>query len=535
MRRETLFTLAAGAAVVLCCILAVLQYRWTGELARADHTRLQSALQSSLTLLSREFNGIVSGSVASLQPAPPEIEALGRERAYADRYLRWVGSAAHPEVIGRLGLAIRVADSALPLKIFDRQEQAFIPQPWPPSWLSLQGQLLARVKSQPTPPPRDPNLIEIPRFGDARAGGREQEWLIIEPDIQYMKSVLLPELLRRYLGGIGSGSYDVRVAVKDNPEQLILAQGDLSDFEAEAAVDLFTGRSFGRGGDARWHMQVRSRGDSLARLVQQNRARNLAVSGIVLLLLLFSLGLILTLSRRAQRLAEMQMEFVAGVSHELRTPLTVIRTAAFNLKGRVARNPASVERYGELIEGESARLETMVEQVLQFAAAGSGRLVRSKGPVQVKNVVEEALHAMRSVVEDANATVEPAVDPQLPVVRGDGLALRHAVQNLIENAVKYGLNGQRWIGISAEASEDGRAVRIHVRDRGPGIPKNEQAQIFDAFYRGKRATADQIRGTGLGLNLVKKIAEAHGGRVLLHSAEGQGAQFTIELPAGKAS
>ncbi|MGH9629980.1 MAG: sensor histidine kinase [Bryobacteraceae bacterium] len=115
------------------------------------------------------------------------------------------------------------------------------------------------------------------------------------------------------------------------------------------------------------------------------------------------------------------------------------------------------------------------------------------------------------------------------------MALRHAVQNLIENTVKYGLNGPRWIGVTAEASADRRVVRIHVRDRGPGISSEERRHIFDAFYRGRQAIAEQIRGTGLGLNLVKSDRGGSRGRASVSSAEGQGAQFTIELPVKRSA
>jgi len=103
----------------------------------------------------------------------------------------------------------------------------------------------------------------------------------------------------------------------------------------------------------------------------------------------------------------------------------------------------------------------------------------------------------------------------------------------VDNALKYGTEGSNWIGIFAAAADgpDGPAVEIRVADRGPGIPEDEQEHIFDPFFRGRRAIQDQVHGTGLGLNLVKKIVEAHGGKIVVRSQPMQGTEFVIRIPA----
>src|SRR5688572_29507969 len=109
--------------------------------------------------------------------------------------------------------------------------------------------------------------------------------------------------------------------------------------------------------------------------------------------MLAALFALVRFSRQAQKLAELQMNFVAGVSHELRTPLTVIRTAAFNLKGRVADNPAQVERYGNLIQEESEKLTSLVEQVLRFASTQSGRVIWKRQPVGIESLIDAGLRS----------------------------------------------------------------------------------------------------------------------------------------------
>src|SRR3712207_435207 len=103
MRRQGLLTAAAAAAVVLCCVLAILQYRWTGELARADYQRLREALQTALNLLSRDFNATIAESGGNLRPAAPEIEELGRDEAYAQRYRSWRSATSFPDLFRRIG------------------------------------------------------------------------------------------------------------------------------------------------------------------------------------------------------------------------------------------------------------------------------------------------------------------------------------------------------------------------------------------------------------------------------------------------
>jgi len=278
---------------------------------------------------------------------------------------------------------------------------------------------------------------------------------------------------------------------------------------------------------------LRFNAGSLATVVAQARHRNLAISGAVLLLMLGTGAGLVRFSQQAQRLAEMQMEFVTGVSHELRTPLTVIRTAAFNLRGKLANNPSQVERYGALIQQESEKLAAIVEQVLQFARAKAGRAIQDRKPVSVEGLIEDTLQSSRGVLEEAVCEVEKKIEPGLPLILADSMALRHALQNLIGNAVKYGMGGVRWIGIFARAVSisEGLKVEIRVADHGPGIPADERAHVFDAFFRGRRAVLDQKHGTGLGLNLVKKIVEAHGGAVEVESDPGSGTTFVVSIPA----
>jgi signal transduction histidine kinase len=269
---------------------------------------------------------------------------------------------------------------------------------------------------------------------------------------------------------------------------------------------------------------------SLEAAVASVRRRNLGISFGVLLMLSISVALLAQASRRAQRLARQQMEFVAGVSHELRTPIAVIRSAAENLSHGVVGGSDRVKQYGRVMEGEARRLGEMVESVLQYAGVESGRGLGPQALLAPADLIDQAIESAR-VSADSAAEVERAIPVDLPAVVGDQAALTSAVQNLIVNAFKYG--DAQWVGVRAAQVSRGRRteVQITVEDRGPGIPADELPHIFEPFYRGAQAVGQQIHGNGLGLSLVQRIVRAHGGSVSVRPRETGGTAFMITLPA----
>jgi signal transduction histidine kinase len=292
-----------------------------------------------------------------------------------------------------------------------------------------------------------------------------------------------------------------------------------------------TGTDFGFEG--RWILMAKHRSGSLEAAVAAVRMKNLVISSSVLLLLTLAVGLIVVSARRAQALARQQIEFVAAVSHELRTPVSVIGAAAGNLADGVVGDPLRVRKYGETIQGEARRLAETVERVLQLAGIAAGSSAASQAPVNPDVLVQESLAACRTEIEHAGVSVEVAIADQLPNVVGDVAALKSALQNLISNAVKYG-GDAKWIRISAGRELKGGSreqVVFTVEDRGMGIEADDRKHIFEPFYRGREAVSQQIQGSGLGLNLVMRIAEAHGGRVSVSSEPGKGSTFTLSLPA----
>ncbi|MFL5801122.1 MAG: sensor histidine kinase [Roseiflexaceae bacterium] len=282
--------------------------------------------------------------------------------------------------------------------------------------------------------------------------------------------------------------------------------------------------------DGRWQLVLTHRAGSLDAAIAYLRLRNLLLSSGILLLLASSLAMMVITTRRAQRLAQQKMDFVAAISHELRTPLAVIRSAGENLADGVVLDPQRARQYGVVIHNEGRRLTEMVEQALEFAGVRTDHQPYDLRPVEIRDLIERALLDCQAKIHEGGFQVEQDIAPDLPPVMADPQTLRRAFQNLISNAIKYG-GEQRWIKVSARAlpSRRGPEIRISVEDRGIGIAPADLPHIFEPFYRGRSIITTDIYGTGLGLNLVKQIVEAHGGRVSVESTVGQGSTFTLHL------
>ena len=580
--RPLLSWISLSVLVVLVCVLGFLQYRWIGEISRMDRKKLQDTLQSSLDQVRRDFNSELNAAAAALMPTNTEADRMGREQAYEHRYAQWKNSSLTPKLFNRIAIAWD-QNGSLTLRILNLDTGTFQTADWPADW-PADWERLRRGLGRPPFDVGFSTVFELPRFGTPPPGGPravlnrdrkgadpewnrdrkvalpsprgpEQDWLIVEADPSYIATNVLPDLLSRHLGNNYQSSYQIDIVQRANPSVTIFKSGSSPQHSGEAAasVTLFDvmpqipGRGgFGRGpqpmrpafaqadsGRGRWLLSIRLNAGSLETVVARARRGNLAISGAILLLMLLTGGALVRFSRQAQRLAQIEMDFVAGMLTQDYDNSAEIRTAAFNLRGRLANNPTQVERYGNLIREESEKLTAIVEQVLQFASAKSGRLVREREPVSVEALIAESLLSTRGILEDNLCRVDRNIEPDLPPILGDSMALRHALQNLINNAVKYGTDGEKWVGLSAHATSASGSpmIEIRVEDRGAGIPPEEQHHIFDAFFRGQKAVRDQIHGTGLGLNLVNKIVEAHGGSVNVESEPGAGTTFIISLPA----
>jgi two-component system phosphate regulon sensor histidine kinase PhoR len=223
----------------------------------------------------------------------------------------------------------------------------------------------------------------------------------------------------------------------------------------------------------------------------------------------------------------MRSSFVSAVSHELKTPLTAIRMFAETLLINRSADTRNRDEYLDTIVNESERLTRLLNNVLDFSKIEQGTKRYRLEPQSLPDIVRSAARAMKYSLEQQGFTLRTEIDENVPPVQVDRDAIEQAVLNLLANAIKYSGDSRR-IDLRLR-SEDGTAV-IEVSDRGVGIDPAEHARIFERFYRVPGPETDRIPGTGLGLTLVRHIAEGHDGRVTVTSAPGEGSTFSLVLP-----
>ena len=263
---------------------------------------------------------------------------------------------------------------------------------------------------------------------------------------------------------------------------------------------------------------------------QAETERLLGVLLIPVSTLIIAVGLaIVWLSVIAERRASrMKSDFIANVSHELKTPLSLIRMFGELLVTGRHKGPAGAREYAAIITREAERLSHLIDNVLDFARLERGKASYEFAEGRLEELVERALDLARYRVEKENMRLATEIEPGLPAVRMDENALTLVLLNLIDNAVKYARDGGE---IAVRLSRSPGGVLLAVRDRGPGIPYDEQPRIFERFYRAHAARVRNVRGSGIGLALVQHIVRAHGGHVTVESTPGAGATFRVVLPA----
>ncbi|MGA2214815.1 MAG: HAMP domain-containing sensor histidine kinase [Bryobacteraceae bacterium] len=255
------------------------------------------------------------------------------------------------------------------------------------------------------------------------------------------------------------------------------------------------------------------------------------LGSLLALVIIFGAVLNTTFLIREIRRNEQHDAFINAVTHELKTPVASIRLYLETLQTRPVDEIKRREFYRTMVE-DSDRLLSTIEQVLRTGRIGSTsrrklHLVR----ISLNGVIEECLERTSALHRLPAEAVEYRPGPEVTVM-GDPDEVRAAVSNLIDNAVKYSGNAVKVL-VETEAADD-KFVSVRVRDQGPGIPKMELKQIFKRFYRVPGPLATRVKGTGLGLFIVRSVAKRHGGRAWAESdGPGQGSTFILQLPIAK--
>jgi signal transduction histidine kinase len=255
------------------------------------------------------------------------------------------------------------------------------------------------------------------------------------------------------------------------------------------------------------------------------------ILSMVILLALLAIGvgswLIARELRREIKLAQSRTDFVSNVSHELKTPLTSIRMFSELLAEGKILDPHKQKEYLRVISTEATRLTRLINNVLDFARMERGNKVYQREPLNLTEVVGEAVETCRPQFEAKAFELKCLMPEEGPAILGDKDAIAQVVMNLLSNAEKYAGTG-REVEIEV-ASRSGKAV-VAVRDRGPGVPETLREKIFQQFFRGEDSLSSGIPGSGLGLTLARQIIRAHGGELYCRARGGGGSEFVFEVP-----
>lgn len=396
------------------------------------------------------------------------------------------------------------------------------------------------------------------------------DWFVVVLNPEAIQSKLLPELAKRHFGGPDGLQYRLAVIDTERNPRLIYSSDpnlridDVMNFDS--IMNIFSSppgmrksefwqklkdsgnlqekswRNFSapawfpvfKYGDADdpWVLVLQHRTQPVSEIAQSLWRRNLLIGGVAVLLLGVNIGLILFANSRAEKLAKTQMEFVAATSHELLTPLAAIYCSGQNARDGLLQTRDDLVTHGSIVTAQARQLIDLVKQNLLFAATRSGTHQFALHSLQVPEILQNVQKNVAILVEENNSKLRYEVPPGLPAVVGDLSGWSQCLQNLISNAIKYG-GGSGEIVVAAslhETKRQAREVWISVTDRGRGIAPRDLRHIFDPFYRSPKVIEEQIHGSGLGLTVAVRVAEAMGGRLTVESQLGMGSTFTLHLP-----
>jgi len=576
MLRRYWALLLAGSLVPLLLFLAFLQLKWIEEMGERERFRLAQGLFSTANQLSTAMQNEIAVIPALFEMDTKEMYSTLESddwEAFKGRWELWKAYALAPDIVAGLYVFYAPDETEGHALLYRWNETTFAPAEEAPLSDSL-----ARILDAA---PRDPAFLAPAELVDgsevfmiplrpSRQLGRG--WFVIRVNREALTQRLIPLLAEQYL--VGKTDYYFRVVDRQDGTVVYTSAPGLSDavflktdlqyplLRADFRVSVDRSAA-GEGGSAygappaltllrirreiistqpdpdrrlefnrarlegaRWVLEAVHRSGSLAAAVHAATVRNILVSFGILALLSTALVVLSIAVRRKEELTERQREFIASVTHELKTPVAVIRSAADNLASGIIRDAAKTAAYGVAIRDQGRRLSDMIDRLLVYARIGDGR-PQLEASLSLREVCERVLQEYGGELAAAQFRLE-APFKQDARVRGDAAALELAFGNLVANALKHGREGG-FLGLDLR-TEGGKWALVSFRDHGPGVKRQERKLIFEAFYRGERARSDQTSGSGLGLNLVRRIVAAHGGTVRYEALGDLGAQFIVRLP-----
>lgn len=277
----------------------------------------------------------------------------------------------------------------------------------------------------------------------------------------------------------------------------------------------------------KWRLNVSmTSAQDLAQAVARRRVLEMVMVGLSGLVVIGGSVVILVAAARERKLSNLKSEFVANVSHELRTPLSLVRMFGELLQSGRVESEEKRREYLQIIVTETERLGALIENVLDFAKLERGKASYRFVERDLGEVLRRAVEMCRPRAERDGVTLELVLLSPCPPFPLDEHAVEIATINLLDNALKYA-EGSKQIRVIVD-ERDGQAT-VSVEDQGPGLAEDETHRVFERFVRGRATREKRVRGSGIGLALVKHIAEAHQGRAWVERVDPRGARFCFSL------
>jgi len=230
-----------------------------------------------------------------------------------------------------------------------------------------------------------------------------------------------------------------------------------------------------------------------------------------------------------KRLESLRSDFIANASHELRTPLTSLVGFIDTLLGPAANDKEARERFLGLMRGQAARMAKLIEDLLSLSRIEMRQHVRPTTPVELNTLVREVAEGLQKLAADSGSKLALTVPAEPITISGDRDELYEVIENLMDNAIKYGAEGGDIEVVLAPATRQGFAYLLTVTDHGPGVAAEHVPRLTERFYRVDAESSRKKKGTGLGLAIVKHIVTRHHGLMSIKSQPGQGTRVEVLL------
>jgi two-component system phosphate regulon sensor histidine kinase PhoR len=551
--RASLFVLTPGLFLVLITgAILWLGFRATREWQRSTLVSVERRGNEVLVLLSAALDYDMKGAQTFLLSINEPMLNLDPPYDLADRFARAFARFPYPEYFFAWK---STRDGAGDTYFFMRSDRF-------PSWAPVDREddtfpVVIRRDPEPLRP-----LIEAARlqavagtpfaFFESEIGGARYQTVLhflydgpsprlyglvgFSVNLTWVREHYFGELIAQ-IERIGGGQNAIGIEILDNTGQLVVGAGPIAAGDsrftrnfplvfADRALLSSLPRTLRTGRE--WTSRVTVANDPSLLAASRGATRTLSLLAIAALVTIGALALIVRANREAALLAEMKADFVSNVTHELKTPLAFIRLTSDTLAKRRYSSPAMIEEYATMLAIKAQQLTQLIDNVLNYARVSDARAAYAFEPLDVAELVEDSLERFHPQLAELGFDVQVRLPVDLPRIQADRAMMEHVLDNLVDNAIKYGDSG-RALMVRGEARE-GRVV-IELADDGDGIEPDEVERVFEKFYRGR--TAKQ-RGTGLGLAIVERIVRDHGGRVAIRSTIGVGTTVEISIPASSA-